>query len=105
LIENGQGGDVYRHVYGHAGGTLDQLGIGAAMAWVAEWRDVQQYRRDPGRLETLSELAGNQAGRDVGRILKSLYGSDGHVGENADFDDARSELLDILCGQDGDCEQ
>jgi RHS repeat-associated protein len=105
LVANNQGGDVYRHVYGHAGGVLDQLGIGAAMAGIAEWKDRRQLSKDPGRLETLAELAGNEAGREVGRALESLYGDEGHLGEGSDITGVKEKLLDILCGPEETCQQ
>jgi YD repeat-containing protein len=93
LIDNGQGGDVYHHIEFVAGqfflGTTGQTAI---EAFIAKDRDQAQH----GRLESVTELRDDEAGRRVGKAMLDAFNS---VSKDDDskFDDLVKQLRGILC--------
>jgi uncharacterized protein RhaS with RHS repeats len=68
LISNGQGGDVGRHIYAAAGGQL----IGEPLSLLGNVSDAFQFASSGfSRLQSLAEIAGNNAGAQVGNVMKS----------------------------------
>jgi len=66
LVENNQRGEAIRHLRFHAGLIL--LGpAGWPPSWTFHFLDWIQARR--GRPESMTEMADNRAGRNVGRLM------------------------------------
>jgi uncharacterized protein RhaS with RHS repeats len=71
LTSGGQGGAVFRHIYGHSGAvTAGRYGSGYLASYVNQAIDYLQ-RFQPGRTEAESEaeIAGDRAGRAVAEAL------------------------------------
>ncbi len=87
LSKNGQGGEMYRHLYFHLACYL--LGpLGWLLSWLAGLTDLKQAAT--GRAESETEVRDNLAGRECGRVLTSFM--KGHLDE----DSARRKLREIL---------
>lgn len=96
LVADGQNSDVHRHIYGHAGAELDWFG-GGMLGWLAERADRKQLEKDPSRGETRAELAGNQAGREAGAILRELFDGATYVPHDKNLAPFRDAQTDLLC--------
>lgn len=86
----GQGGQVWAHVLGHAGAVL-LGGLGDIVSGVEIRNDIEQTTGRDRPIESLAELLGDFAGRDVGRILERVLAGD------LPRDQAVNEIHDILC--------
>ena len=83
LVNNGQQGQMYRHLYFHLACYL--LGpIGWLVSWFIGLIDIRQAAK--GRKESETEVRNNVAGRECGRIL--TFYMKGTVDENT----ARKQL-------------
>ena len=85
LTQNGQAGDVYRHILFFAGGTLSRL---QPILRAAERVDRKQAQA--GRQESVTELADDQAGRHVGSLMDQAF--DKKLDRNGLRDVLRKEL-------------
>lgn len=73
LVANGQDGEVYRHILGHGGSML----LGSLGWWLSE-REGRKDRKqqsaagsgDDAGAQATAELAGDHAGREVGRAME-----------------------------------
>jgi hypothetical protein len=102
LIANGQGADVYKHIYGVGGGTLigdryvgapglpGRAGLTGTEAVTAQFNEDHSAALG-GRLESWAELADDYAGKQVG--LYMLDRINGKINESQLHD----ALFHILC--------
>ncbi len=88
----GQGGDVYRHIVGHAGAE-----IAGDEQTQAEQRaqDEREYMRSRDR-EDLAEIVGDYLGEEVGKVFKDFWNDLLSEGE------AKDQILDLLCEEECD---
>lgn len=100
LVSNGQGGDVYKHILGHAGATM--IGNAKLYGWgggrtgfeISEAEEAIDRRQldDPNhRREAETELRDNAAGRQVGDLMRQRILGD------ISRDDLKKGLMNILC--------
>jgi hypothetical protein len=103
LITNGQGGDVYKHVYGHAGAIL--IGNNSArllgktgyqysdenLALDIDQRDNPSKYPGHSQAEAIIEVNDTMAGRRIGALMgQRIHGS-------ISRDSLRKQIFDILC--------
>lgn len=90
LWENGQGGEMYRHLHFHLACYL--LGpLGRIFSWAVGLLDWKQARS--GRSESLTEMVDNAAGRECGIALCRYL--QGRTSE----EEARARLRGILAAE------
>jgi hypothetical protein len=91
LVASGQNSDAIRHVFMTAGGGLSgtpfsQVISGAMNAYDGYQANVLR------RAESAAELAGNIAGHDAGKAMRSFA-----LGHTSDSASLRQTLMDRLC--------
>jgi YD repeat-containing protein len=91
LVANGQDADVYRHILFTAGNAL--LGTPGGDTENQAFRAYDWAQAKEGRLESIAELADDDAGMEVGgRMLHAAK-----AGVHADYWGLKREIMDILC--------
>jgi hypothetical protein len=105
LVKDGQGGDVYKHIYGHAGAML--IGNSGArlpifgksgyqytdenLALDIDQRDHPEKYPGHSAAEAATEVRDDYAARDIGRLMgQRMHG-------NISRDDLRQRIFSILC--------
>lgn len=87
---------MWAHVMGHAGAQL--LGdAGAVISGLEIQKDIEQADDRQRPMESLSELLGDLAGLEVGRILEQVLRGD------IPSDQALNRIHDLLC-DDKECD-
>jgi hypothetical protein len=111
LTAGGQGGDVSRHVYGHAGAVLAyphgySIPPGLAASYFEQgWDYLQCFQKGRTKEESVAEIAGDRAARKVASALNAAMKTWREAEEvaNACVDtrkitsDLRDALESILC--------
>ncbi len=93
LTAHNQRGQLLRHLRLH-GGLLLLGPPGRLLSWLADRLDRQQAQA--GRLESVTEVLDNEAGRRCGGILRS------HLRRELSRDEARAALAVVLLGRGGE---
>lgn len=93
LTAHGQDADVYHHILFTAGNAL--LGTPAADVENSVFRawDWKQANLD-GRQESLAEVADDDAGMAVGRLMYDAA----MAGQRANYWGLKTDIMNILCG-------
>lgn len=91
LVAGGQGVEAYRHIGGAIAAVLEGYPFLVDMQSRADLKQLRQESEAEAKQERLAELAGNQAGKQAGRLIRD------YLNEAIGLEELRNGLLELLC--------